>query len=436
MPDNDTLLAYLVSSFPGNTENIATEALRHIFDHSDASVEALNDVVQSGAKGVAPVTVVKSQVIQADGTIPDLVGFDENCKERVLVEVKFWAGLTPNQPNAYLERLPSDGPAVVVFLAPEDRIQSLWPQLKGRLSGKFGTLTETDSERKCVRVGDGQRHLMMVSWGGLLDSMAARSSDDGTQGVETEIRQLRSLAKYADAGAFKPIGHGEEFGANSDAQLRLYRRLIDAASERGIQQGWVSRKGLRATPRTYGYGRYIRLHGTIVWFGVNRNQFEITRSTPLWVGCSSLPGLQDKLGDLRAELGMPTDYWVPVELKRDVEYPEVLDGVVDSLRHIADVIQEARFPASTTDMGIRNEDEPRTRSAHGEPLAPIIERTDGSLLFPDGTEGSPGQLTEAQQRLVDIQNACRIFGQTGDSSELVRLGIFSAEADEDDSDKS
>ena len=32
MPDNDTLLAYLVSSFPGNTENIATEALRHVFD--------------------------------------------------------------------------------------------------------------------------------------------------------------------------------------------------------------------------------------------------------------------------------------------------------------------------------------------------------------------------------------------------------------------
>ena len=435
MPDNDTLLAYLVSSFPGNTENIATEALRHIFDHSDASVEALNDVVQSGARGVAPVTIVKSQVIKADGTIPDLVGFDENRKERVLVEVKFWAGLTPNQPNAYLKRLPSDGPAVVVFLAPEDRIQSLWPQLKERLSGQFGALTETDSERKCVRVGDGQRHLMIVSWGGLLDSMAARSSDDGNHGVETEIRQLRSLAKYADAGAFKPIGHGEEFGADSEAQLRLYRRLIDAATERGVQQGWVSRKGLRATPRSYGYGRYIRLHRTVVWFGVNRNQFEITRSTPLWVGCNSLPKLQDKLGDLRAELGIPTDYWVPVELKRDVEYPEVLDGVVDSLRHVADVIQEACFPASTTDMGIRYEAEHRPRSAHGEPLAPIIERTDGTLVFPDGTEGRPGLLTEAQQRQVDIQKACRVFGQTGDYSELVRLGIFTADADADDEDE-
>ena len=59
MPNNDTLLAYLVANFPGNTENIATETLRHIFDHSDASVEALNDVVQSGVRGTNPVGCCK-----------------------------------------------------------------------------------------------------------------------------------------------------------------------------------------------------------------------------------------------------------------------------------------------------------------------------------------------------------------------------------------
>ena len=159
----------------------------------------------------------------------------------------------------------------------------------------------------------------------------------------------------------------------------------------------------------------------------------------MWVGCNSLPKLQDNLGDLRAELGMPTDYWVPVELKRDVEYPAVLDGVVDSLRHIADVIQEACFPAATPDIGIRKEDEHRPRSAHGEPLAPIIRNPDGLLIFPDGTEGRPGSLTPDQQRSVGVFNACHLFGQTGDDSELIRLGIFpgpGAEGeDEEDEDR-
>ena len=252
MPDNDTLLAYLVSSFPGNTENIATEVLKHIFKNWDASVVALNDIAQSGVRGIKPIETVKWQIVHPDGTKPDLVGFDEEGKERVLIEVKFWAELTPNQPNGYLTRLPDDGPAALIFLAPEERIQSLWPQLRGRVTPHYGDSAVIDSERKCVRIGDTQRHLMIVSWGSLLDSIATRTSDYGESGAETEVRQLRTLARYADRGAMKPIQEGEEFGAQYEENMRLYKRLIDAATERGISQEWVDRKGLRATPRTCG----------------------------------------------------------------------------------------------------------------------------------------------------------------------------------------
>ena len=205
MPDNDTLLAYLVSSFPGNTEDIATEALRHIFDHSDACGVALNDVIQSGVRGVNAITAVKSQVLQTDGTRPDLVGFDETGMERVLIEVKFWAELTPNQPNGYISRLPDDGPALVMFLAPEDRIQSLWPQLQERISQEFGPLVETESERRCARAGDTQKHLMIVSWGGLLDSMAASTTTTGLR--------WRLHPAFAAGGAASLVGTASPFVA-------------------------------------------------------------------------------------------------------------------------------------------------------------------------------------------------------------------------------
>jgi len=118
---------------------------------------------------------------------------------------------------------------------------------------------------------------------------------------------------------------------------------------------------------------------------------------------------------VRDELGMRNSNWVPVELKRDAEYPEMLDAVVASLERIAEVISETHFPLA---RGERD-------SVLDEPLEPIIERVDGTLLFPDGSEGRPGHLTEAQQRQMDVFNACRLFGQTGDDSELVRLGILS-----------
>ena len=340
MPNNDTLLAYLVASFPGNTEDIATEALGHIFERSDASVEALNDVVRSGVRGVAPITKVRTQVIHADGARPDLVGYDESDQERVLIEVKFWADLTANQPNGYLNHLPDDGPAVLAFLVPEERVQSLWPQLRRRAERDYGTATEVDSERKCLRIGDGKRHLMIISWGGLLDSMAARSQDQDDPAVVSEIRQLRSLAEFANAGAFKPIRQGEEFGDDSEVRKRQYKRLIDAATEIGIEQEWVSRRGLRATPRGYGYGRYIKLHDTIVWFGVNVDQFEKTGETPLWVDYYSVR--DEDREQVQEGLGTRDASWVPVSLKRDVEYSEMLDGVVESLKHIADVIHQTR----------------------------------------------------------------------------------------------
>ena len=340
MPNTDTLLAYLVASFPGNTEDIATEALGHIFERSDASIEALNDVIRSGARGVSPITRVRTQVIHADGTRPDLVGFDESGVERVLIEVKFWADLTANQPNGYLNRLPNQGPAVLAFLVPEERVQSLWPQLRRRAEQQYGTVAEVNSERKCLRIGEGDRHLMIMSWGGLLDSMATRSRDQEEPRVEPEIRQLRSLAEFADAGAFKPIRRGEEFGEDAEVRKRQYKRLIDAATERGIEQEWVSRKGLRATPRGYGYGRYIKLYDTIVWFGVNVEQFEKTGETPLWVDWYSITGEQRNQVHGKVDIRDPN--WVPITLKRDVEYSEMLESVVDSLKHVADVISLAQ----------------------------------------------------------------------------------------------
>ena len=345
MAENDTLLANLVSRFPGNTEDIATEALSHILTNSEASIKALNDVVSSGVQGVEPIVGVSTQVINAEGNRPDLVGFDDAKTERVIVEVKFWATLTDNQPNGYLNRLPGDGPAVLIFLAPEKRISSLWPELQRRIEQAGETLTAVDAERKCMRVGNGQRYLMLVSWTGLLDSMAARSGDSEGTSVETEIRQLRSLAKYADDGAFKPISQGEEFGADSD-RLRECQLLVDAATEIGVEQGWASRKGLRATSRTYGFGRYVQLHQAIVWFGINLDQFEKTSDTPLWVEIvwGEIPSEhRDKRGEIRAQFGLSDD-WIPVNLKKEVEYQAVLDGVVDSLKHIADTINAIIYP--------------------------------------------------------------------------------------------
>lgn len=343
--DGNVLLRHLVATmFAEKAEDVATEALGHLLKKSTACREALNDVLQSGVRDLKPVVGVRTQVVDPEnGTRPDLVGFDEDGKdgkERALVEVKFWADFTPNQPNRYLDRLPDDGPAVLMFLVPARRVKEVWSTLRERLEGR--KLTDVDSERRCVRVGDSQRHLMLVSWTGLLDSMAARAGA-GTTGVENEILQLRNLAKHVIDEAYKPLRQDEKFGEDSDRRMQDFQRLVDDATEEGSKQGWASRKGLAAATRAYGFGRYVRLSGVAtVWFGINKERFEET-GTPLWVELQTRrddlePGVDLEM--VRSRFGM-SGHWYPVRVKRDVEYSDARKGVVDDLKRLADALRDA-----------------------------------------------------------------------------------------------
>lgn len=317
MAETDTLLAHLSPSFTAQTENIAVEALGYVLNKYPGSREGLDDVVRSGVRNVNPVVEVRTQASALDGTRPDLVGVDEGGAERVLIEAKFWAELTPRQPHAYLDRLPDDGPAVLLFLAPEERIVSLWPVLRTRALEAGNTLSDVDAERRCVSVEGTQRHLLLVSWTGLLDRMSARTRDE--QDAEADIRQLRGLAEFAEGGRPPTLGRGVPISSDSALSRHLIR-IIDAATERGIANGWASRKGLNRTPRSYGYGRYLKLGSRVVWFGIHTGRWERDGETPLWLDCGH-------------------DRWVaiPIVLATDVvEYADVLDGVVSSLRHFAE----------------------------------------------------------------------------------------------------
>lgn len=317
MAEIDTLLAHLSPSFTSQTENIAVEALGYILNKYAGSREGLDDVVRSGVRTVNPVVKVNTQVTALDGTRPDLVGLDEGGAERVLIEAKFWAELTRRQPGAYLERLPDDGPSVLLFLAPEDRIASLWPELRNRAQKAGKKLSEVDAERKCVVVDNSQRHLLLVSWTGLLDRMSARTRDE--EDAEADIRQLRGLADVAEEDRFRPIRDTrEDFGPDS-RHMRDMKRIIDAATERGVQDGWASRKGLNRTPRRHGYGRYLKLGGRIAWFGVHTGLWERDGETPLWIECQG--------------------GWVPIPMRTNkdvIEYADVLNGVVAALRDFAE----------------------------------------------------------------------------------------------------
>ena len=179
MTAGKTLLAHLSPRFTDRAEDIAVEALGYILSGSKAARDALEDVLRNGSTDVGPISRVATQVSDdgaAERTRPDIVCYDGSGAERVLVEAKFWAGLTDRQPVAYLKRLSDDRPSALLVIAPAARFESLWAELRRRIADDeniilgepikdSGLLTATAGER---------RRLLMTSWTALLDRMASR----------------------------------------------------------------------------------------------------------------------------------------------------------------------------------------------------------------------------------------------------------------------
>ena len=141
---------------------------------------------------VGELTDAGTQVGDATLARPDLAVYDRERKERVLMEAKFWAGLTENQPNAYLARLPLDQrPAVLLFVAPEARLETLWPELRRLIEPPFDwqpVETSRDTEIKCALVDGATRYLVLASWRALLNRMLSFAMSSGDS-IKADIRE-------------------------------------------------------------------------------------------------------------------------------------------------------------------------------------------------------------------------------------------------------
>ena len=346
-----TLLAQLAPMFGPQTENLAVEALGHILSGSEAARRALTELLQAGGAGIGQVTQVRTQDVGEDGARPDLVGLDQEGEGRVLIEAKFWAGLTENQPGGYLKRLESaPQPTALLFVAPAQRLDSLWAELCRLSESASDVASDSDADGlRSARIGVGP-YLMLTSWRSLLGRMAAMVSAAADSHAEIDIRQLQGLAEQQDREAFLPVRH-EELGPQLPRRVVNFARIVDDAVGLAKETEWVSTKGARMTATATSYGAWItlpRAEGafgkTSLFFGVEYESWVRYRDTPLWLNFwDPPPGVRLKLEPLRhrsppelVEIG--NQLRIPIEFPVGKERSAVLGAVVTRLLAIARLI--------------------------------------------------------------------------------------------------
>ena len=209
------------------------------------------------------------------GEIPDLSSYDEDGIKRVLIEAKFWAELTKNQPNQYLKQLQADRKgraAALLFVAPRARLETLWPELRRLAEEKKPKFMLTDTfetgDLRSASIADGKLRLLLTSWAALLGRMEAQACTAGDTTAEADIKQLRGLTDRMDGDAYLPLKQ-EDLKSELPSHMLDLAQLVDDATRHAIKNCWANTEGARATPQRRGYGRYVSIGGVGTWFGIH-----------------------------------------------------------------------------------------------------------------------------------------------------------------------
>ena len=344
MTPRTTLLAHLAYKFSPQPETVATEALGHILRSSEESRNSLREFLLASGVDTGRINNVSTEVSGESRERPDLSCMDEDGRERILIELKFWAGMTENQPGTYLTRLPDDRPSALLVIAPSSRLETLWPQVRERLD-EFPVHGEAASnETRWVSLRD-ERQLILTSWPSVLDRLTSAAQDE--QSLE-DIRQLRGLVDQQDAEAFLPL-RAEQLSPEVPRLILNLNRLVDDASARIFDTTWAERNRMQKMWNTGPY-QYMTLSGLSAWFGVNYWHWQQYETTPLWFGFQPSaweyePQILNCLQKLRHQ--DPPEYYeeegiIPIHLRVGIEYELVLDHVVKQMEGIAQLLQGVR----------------------------------------------------------------------------------------------
>lgn len=291
----NTLFSYIVQKrLSQEYENIATEGLDFILHSSESARTGLVKLLRGIAPDL-PSLHFRTQLTDDDAR-PDMWGFNGSVP-RVLIENKFWAGLTDKQPVHYLELLAKQiqQPTVLLVVVPAAREETTWRELHSRIKDVKVLIQSqnTTAGVRSIAVGRGPI-LALTSWKKLLWAIEAELKDEPQ--VENDLLQLRGLCDEADKNAFMPIAATALTDQRTPAfvlQLNLIReRAVEKASTAGVLS---TRNSLEENPRKGQLlpksdwecaGRYVcfpRASGVGAWIGTEFTLWKEQGSTPLWL---------------------------------------------------------------------------------------------------------------------------------------------------------
>lgn len=275
-----SLLAYLYPHIRGSQEDVATLSLCYLLQQSDPLRVSFTEVISRKLHvSLDEKTQYHTQASGEKKERPDLAGTDSTGRENVLCEMKFYAALTENQPNTYLDRLITEQGDGLIFICPKARQTGLWMQLLDLCKSR--SVKRMDDNSAFI---DGMP-LAITSWLEVLDTLH-ETAIDKDPGILDDLHELQGFCQRMDSEEPLPFSP-EDFGQDVARSIRRYQLIVDLTMEKLMSHRELdpSTQNLRATPQKYGYTRYLNISSFGADFRYDYIFWANQRgsSTPFWI---------------------------------------------------------------------------------------------------------------------------------------------------------
>lgn len=273
-----SLLGQFYTRIKGSQEDIASEGLAYILQRSASARQALNRVfkVESGLT-FEKINYI-TQNIGDKLERPDISGINNEGKEVIIVEAKFWASLTENQPIEYLRRLGKD--SILMFICPTLRVRPIFDELHMRLL-KAGINFQINKSKNSFILDD-NIILVVKTWKQILETIRLELVQDNQQELLSDLDQIRGLCETIDNNSFLPY-QSEDFAPAIAKKINSYYDLTDKVIDELKLRKLADTTNLNATPQRYGYTRYFKIFNMGVSLNLRFDLWERVADTPFWL---------------------------------------------------------------------------------------------------------------------------------------------------------
>lgn len=343
-----SVLAHVVLGGSSRSEPAATQALAFILNSSPDIARAFLRMLREANIEFEP-GHIKTELRHEDSQ-PDLTIHDGDGHVRVFVENKFWAGLTDAQPVSYLRDLPNDPPSALVFVVPEQRVSTVWNELKMRCSQAELKWADASIKRTLLWTRVGCKTMMITSWKYVLEGLLDVTRSGGHDTISQDILQLQGLTSRMDAEAFLPLRSDEVTNQGAAHRLINYSELIEDITQKLKASGVADTSGLSTSHSYYTAGRHLRLYGKFgLWLGIDLKVWRNAGITPMWGAVGNdeffdVAGHFETVRELFDDVQIHEDYvYIPIHLKTGVERDRVVEEAVAQINQIANKLRDT-FP--------------------------------------------------------------------------------------------